>query len=601
MELKEYREKISNLTIDEQNLRDLYLKRISLGQISGPTTELPSLEKPGLKYYDDSYIMAEMPHMTVYEYFKIMNANRLDKIAIDSVEGTYTYGELIKLIDATAASLYGRGVMKGKKILLVLPSLSYESVLFYATSEVGAAISQLPPQSTSQEVCDSINSLEFDELFMFDYLLTPEMEKEIYTKTNIKNIIDINLAPLSNRDERTISWQQFIDSGKDVQLPSIDVKPEDLLFIAKTGGSTGIPKSVLLDHNSFNIAVHQYLNSDLAYDEGDRWLRLWPLFSATAAVSNNHLPLCAGMLNIVRNFPLNINDFDKMVLAERPQHLMLIPQLLDVLEKSELLKNEDLSYIKTSGCGGLAITSQFEERVSKFYDEHNISCILGYGWGCTENATSAAMRSNKETTVVGTVGAPQVKTVVAAFDPDTLEEKHYGEEGELCIKSYTHMMGYYNDLEMTNKVLKKHSDGSVWLHTGDLGVISKDGIVTVNGRMTRMIFVFPTAKVYPPSLEDSISKIPGVQEVAVGQIPDKEHDGFYLPVCFIVPEDGYDETDVKQRIMEFCDISFAEHARPKNISFMKEFPRTSGEKTDIMKLQRQLIEQLSDSKVKKLS
>ena len=64
------------------------------------------------------------------------------------------------------------------------------------------------------------------------------------------------------------------------------------------------------------------------------------------------------------------------------------------VEKSELLKNEDLSYIKTVGCGGLAITSQFEERVKKFFDEHGIKTFLVYGWGCTESFTLGTIRSN---------------------------------------------------------------------------------------------------------------------------------------------------------------------------------------------------------------
>ena len=69
---------------------------------------------------------------------------------------------------------------------------------------------------------------------------------------------------------------------------------------------------------------------------------------------------------IIRDFPLNINDFDKMIIEEQPEHLILIPQLLDVLNKSELLKNKDLSNIKTAGCGGLGITAQFEKNVNKF-------------------------------------------------------------------------------------------------------------------------------------------------------------------------------------------------------------------------------------------
>jgi long-chain acyl-CoA synthetase len=265
---------------------------------------------------------------------------------------------------------------------------------------------------------------------------------------------------------------------------------------------------------------------------------------------------------------------------------MLIPQLLDVLEKSELLKNVDLSYIKTVGCGGLAITEQFEKRVNDFFINHNMDTFLGYGWGCTENSSSAAIRSNFDTSVIGTVGAPQINTIVASFDPDSLEEKGYEEEGELCIFSPNLMLGYYQDDEMTNSVLKKHGDGSVWLHTGDLGVVDNDGIVKVNGRMTRTIFVYPTAKIYPTAMENVISQVPGVADVIVGEIEDKNHPGFGLPVCFAIPTENANLSQVKETINVVCEKVFADYARPQEIYFMDEFPLTKVGKKDVKILEK---------------
>lgn len=625
MDLKQYREKIANLNANEQILRDLYLRKLSLGEFQGPLTGYPSLDKTWLRYYSEEHINAEIPNMTAYEYLKKLNENNLDGIAFDSIEDVYTYKDLFQIIDDVAASLYKMGTEKGKKILIMLPALPHESFLLYGADKIGAAVSYLHPQSTSEEIIEAIDEFDVDLFFTFDYLLNKKLEKEIYAKTKLKNIISIpfelrkidddkktiswnqflvkTFSTLKNMfyNKKTISWNKFILNGVGVDVPKVDRDPKDLLFIAKTGGSTGKPKSVLLNDNSFNIAVHQYLNSDLKYDANDRWLRLWPLFSATAAVSNNHLPLCAGMNNIIRQFPLNILDFDKMFDKEKPEHLLLIPQLLDVLEQSELLKDKDLSYVKTSGCGGMAITGQFEERVNEFHKSHNMDCFLGYGWGCTENATSAAMRSNYETTSIGTVGAPLVNTTVSVFEPSDLSEKRYDEEGELCIKSYTQMLGYYNDPKLTNEVLKMHEDGCLWLHTGDLGSISKDGIVTVKGRMTRTIFAFPMAKIYPSALEDVISKVAGVREVVVGELPDYEHEGFGVPVCFIVPDENASNEEIENNINIICETTLPEHYRPKNIKFMEMLPRTTGDKPDVKRLESELTEEISLIKQKKLN
>ena len=415
------------------------------------------------------------------------------------------------------------------------------------------------------------------------------METAVYKNECITNIISINFMPLQNRDERTLSWANFLSLGDDISLPEINRDPSDLLFLASTGGSTGEPKSVMLNDNCFNIAVHQYLNSDLDYEAKDRWLRIWPLFSASAAVANSHLPLCAGTHMLLRNFPINISDFDKMIIDDKPNHLVMIPQLLDVLEKSELLTNVDLSFIKSAGCGGLALTRNFEERINSFFKSYNIQSFIGYGWGNTESSACASNRTNESTTIIGTAGAPMVNNVISVFDVDSNDELKYDEEGELCIHSPNLMMGYYNDSNMTANVLKTHSDGTVWLHTGDLGTISRDGIVTVKGRMTRVIFVFPTAKIYPQAMESELSKISGVREVVICEVPDMEHDGFFLPICFIVPEEGYSHDEVCANIQYYCEQAFPEYSRPKAIYFKSALPLTKVGKPDVRALEKEAI------------
>lgn len=566
----------------------MYQKRMMENNMTG----YPSIDKPWLKYYKKEYIEAQIPHMSAYEYLKEKNKAHLELNAIDSDVGNYTYKDLFELIEKTASSLYELGMKKGKIALCMLPVLPHESFIFYGIDKIGAAMCQLPPQSTIDEICNAIIKFDSEIFFIFDILLTTEMEQLIYQNTNLKSIIEISFLPSKNRDKRTISWNKFIEIGRNTILPIIERNPQDLLFLAGTGGTTGTPKNVMLNDDCFNIIVHQFINSDLNYRAGDKWLRLWPIFSVAAAVSNHHLPLCVGVNNLLRQFPVNINDFDKMILEDKPNHIVMIPQLLDVLEKSELLKDEDLSFIKTAGCGGLGITSQFEERVHEFYKEHNINTFLGYAWGCTEHGSAAAMRSNFETTIIGTAGAPMVKTNVSVFDPETLTEKQYNEEGELCINSQTIMMGYYNDEELTKSVIKTHADGSIWLHTGDLGTISNDGIITINGRMTRVIFVFPTAKIYPQALESMISKVSGVREVVICEMPDLEHDGFSLPVCFIVPDKKYNLEYIKERIYKLCSEEMPEYSRPKEIFFKDFLPLTKVGKPDVQVLELELKNQL---------
>lgn len=552
-------------------------------------TGYPSIDKPWLKYYTEEQINAPLPHMTAYEYLKQQNAGRLDYLAIDSEVGNYTYRELFAQIDAAAAALWAMGIQKGKQVLSMFPVLPHESFLFYGIDAVGAALCQLAPQYTALEVCNYANRIDADLFFVFDFILTPEMEQMIYQSTKVRHIIVVNFMPLQGRDERTIAWDAFIAQGKDVILPEIHRDPaKDVLFFASTGGSTGEPKCVMLTDNCFNIAVHQYLNFDLGYFPSDKWLRLWPIFSASASCANHHMPLCAGMQMLLRALSMDMSNFDRMVLNDKPNHLMLIPQLLDFLDQSPLIHDQDLSFIRSAGCGGMAITPQFEDRVKLFFQKHNINAFLGYGWGCTESCTIASNRNEKKSNVMGSAGIPMLNTIVSSFDVETGNELPFDTEGELCIDAPTIMLGYYHDEDATKKVLRLHADGKRWLHTGDLGKINRDGVVTVSGRMTRTIFVASAAKVYPQQVESEIAKVPGVQEVIFCAVP--KDDGFYTPVCYIVPENMDNAEEVKSAVEQFCTMKFPEDSRPKRVFIKDHIPLNKGNKPDILLLEKEAAE-----------
>lgn len=586
-EIDKYRAGLKDLTLEENVLLDLYLRKAALGELGEDFTGYPSLDKPWLKYYNEEYIKADMPHMTAVEYLKKSNENNLDLIAINSTEknGILTYRELFAVIDRTAASLEQMGVHKGDIIMGILPpTTAYEVYLLYAADIIGAAVSFMHEWTTKEEICNQINEFSAEYFFTFEKYLSIEFEEHMYDYSCIKNIVITDSDQMDNRSKKTISWRDFLELGKMHDVKTIDKVPEDLLFIAKTGGTTGKPKNVMLNDNSFNIPVHQLLNSDLDYNTGDKWLRMWSLFSATAAIASSHLALCAGMENILRSFPAS-DEFDKLIVREKPNHIIVLPVLLDYLEESTLLDAEDLSFIKSIGVGGTSITNEFEQRANAFFQKYNMPIYLGVGWGCTENSSAASIRMNFETAFIGKVGVPLLKTVVGVFEPDSTIELGYGQEGEMCIRSHTPMMGYYNDTEnLSAKTLKVHEDGFVWVHTGDLGSIGKDGIVTIKGRMTRVIFTHQGNKLYPAQMEGEISQIPGVKEIAVIGVPDKQYESFETPVCFAVIDKNYKIDEARKSIETMCRKNYSEVVRPKHICFKESIPITAGGKPDIQAL-----------------
>lgn len=599
--IEEYQERLKSLSREEQILLDLHLRKVAMESKRNFLTKYPSIDKRHLKHFSEEAISAVKPYMTAVEYLKAMNKDNLDRIAIDSAEETLTYREFFGKIDDAARAFYENGVKKGSVVIgLMDTETAHENYVLYGVDMTGGAVSYVIPNTPTDEICYKVNSI--DEEYDVDYFVissgffTSELEKSIYKNTAIKHIILIG-DNKDKKDYRTIRWDDFIAASLDCQIPAVDKSPEDLLFMAKTGGTTGKPKEVMINGKSFNLIVHQCLNSSLDYNIGDKWLRMWPLFSATAAISGSHLPLCCGMINVFRNVS-NPEDLIKIIIEERINHLTLIPILVEMIMNALGNTEVDLSFIKTMGVGGVAITESFEKRFYEFSAKHNLDIPLGYGWGCTEHSSTATMRTCKGDAEIGKVGAPGFDTIVSCFDPETLTELKYGEEGELCILSDTLMMGYYQEDELTKKTIRKHKDNNYWLHTGDLGYIDENGLVKVTGRMTRTYMVCTGNKFYPAQIEQVISLVEGVEQVVVGAIPDQEHVNCFIPCCFVMVNANYNPESVKENIEKLCEESLAPYSRPKHICIEDYFPLLASGKPDVQMLENNLMSRVKRTRLK---
>ena len=255
--------------------------------------------------------------------------------------------------------------------------------------------------------------------------------------------------------------------------------------------------------------------------------------------------------------------------------------------RSDIIKGQDLSFIKTLGIGGEGVTPEFEIKANKFMSDHNIKSTMMYGYGMTENASGATSRFNQETSSPGAVGVPQVNTIVSIFDPETNEEKLYGEEGEICILSSSIMLGYYKNPEMTEKALRLHSDGNLWLHSGDVGYMDENGHLFVKGRIKRMMMLFSGNKLYPADIEELIETIDEVERAVIVPEPDPIHDGAIVPCAFITLNAPIPEQELRFKIKEVLGEKMVSYVNLNNIYIKEELPHTSIGKVDLQKLEKE--------------
>ena len=184
----------------------------------------------------------------------------------------------------------------------------------------------------------------------------------------------------------------------------------------------------------------------------------------------------------------------------------------------------------------------------------------------------------------GTVGIPMYGDVTSVFDPDTLEEKSYNEEGEICIKSEAAMLHYEGNEIDTQKVKRVHPDGSVWVHTGDLGKIDEDGFIYLIGRLSRVIIV-GGFKIAASQIEEIAQNNPAIKEAVAVAVPDEEFE--HVPMLYVVLNDEYKSSTnlILEELKEQYSIQLKDRATPRYFKALDKIPYTSNNKQDFRKLE----------------
>jgi len=183
----------------------------------------------------------------------------------------------------------------------------------------------------------------------------------------------------------------------------------------------------------------------------------------------------------------------------------------------------------------------------------------------------------------GYIGIPFPDTIFKIVRIGTYEEADVDEDGEICINGPTVMKRYLDDINETKNVLKLHTDGKVWLHTGDVGYMNEDGIVFFKSRLKRMI-VSSGYNIYPQYIEKVIMSHPAVETCAVIGIPHEYKK--QVPKAYIVLRQNFDDTkELREDISEYCKKSISKYSLPAQYEYVKDIPKTKVGKVAFSKLE----------------
>lgn len=357
--------------------------------------------------------------------------------------------------------------------------------------------------------------------------------------------------------------------------------------IEHTGGTTGTPKGVMLSNENVNALVLQSILTDIDMKREHTWMNIMPPFLAFGIGMGLHLPLVIGMETILI-LSFDVNKFDDLLIKYNPIHMAIVPAYWGVLINSKKLAKKDLSYIIAPTVGGDTMDTTLEKNANAFLREHGCKYPITKGYGMTEVCAGVCgtVDANNE---IGSVGIPFVKTVISVFDPETGEEMKYNEQGEICISGPNVMLGYYNNQAATDAIKRVHKDGSVWIHSGDVGYMNEKGSLYIVDRVKKLIVRYDGFKVFPSLIEKAVSSHPAVAGCCAVGTPDKKHAQGKLPLVFAALKPAYSNKHeaVEAALAMLCGKELPEYAQPIKFKFVESLPLTPIGKVDYRALEKE--------------
>ena len=566
------------------------------------TTQNPvyaSQAKPWLKYYDQKFIDQTLPALSAFEYVCQRSKNHLNDTALEYYGRKFAYADLIVNVKKTAAALRGAGVKKGDIITVVSIMTPEIIALFYAADMMGATLNLVDPRYSVEGIREYIEEVDSHLLVCLNVVY--ERCRQAAKRTNVEKVIVLSPAdslppvmavgyklttPDTNKyASNVIRWKQFIKGGEGQSTAAEPYDPDHACVVVHTGGTTGSPKGVMLTDDCFNGIALQFQAYPKLFHRGQKLMNVMPPFIAYGFACGIHLPLVLGFTVII--IPnLDPAKLGSLVLKHKPEHMFGVPTHYQQLAADPKLRDKDLSFIINYAAGGDSLSRGAEQTVNDFLAAHGARYPIAKGYGMTEvssAATVAAGLDNKP----GSVGIPMVNTVVAAFEPGTDQELPIGQRCELCISGPCLMKGYYNKPEETAILLRRHPDGRVWAHTGDMGYLDEDGFVFLDSRIKRMIIRHDGFKVFPSMIENVVSRHPAVHQCSVVGCADKDHTQGRLPFVYIVLK--ADTTAKKKQVIRelerMCAEELPEYVQPVAYKFISSMPMTPVGKVDYRQLE----------------
>lgn len=516
----------------------------------------------------------------VYLSFKDFLSRKLreapDKIILGSESGTYTWRDVDIASGIIAKDLSELGVKKGTHVGLCGMNSASWIFTFFAIQRLGGIAMLINPGLSAQElgVVAAIGDIT--------HLCCGNMPRAKDEDSFRQELVHIDGCPVTQfysfRNDN-IGRERKDEYSSTADFLSIQVESDDPCVVIFTSGSTGKPKGVLL--SAFNILNAAGVNSAIVkLSEEDRVCLILPLFHIFG--------LSAGFfVNAISNATVYIaadtrTETIMKLLSEKECTIFhAVPTTLVALMNNELFDSSKFSSLRCTIIAGAAAK---EAQLNMFKANlPNVHFISTYGLSEMAPVTST-LYDDTDDHLVHTVGKPVHHIELKIMNTESGEECAAGESGEVLVKGFNLMTGYYKQ-----PVEDQSVDIDGWLHTGDLGFLDENGYLHLSERLKELI-IRGGENIMPAEVESAISDLEIVENVKVIGVP-SDFFGEEVGACIKLKKGNvFDEAEMKQ----FLSTKLAKFKIPKYYLIYDQFPLLGSGKIDAVSLKKDAIRRISE-------
>ena len=495
---------------------------------------------------------------------------------------TLSYRYLSREVGRWANALRALGVVKGSRVMLLLPNVPNLVIAYYGALRLGAVVVMSNPLAEPDEIARQAR--ESGAEVLVSLTRDQEVALTVSAQSEIRHVVYAHIAdyfPFFKRlfwksglfpwrrgwrqrhrlrhslSPQNYHWRRLL-RRHDVDVPPTEIRPEDVAAIQYTGGTTAHPKGVTLTH--YNLVANTFQTRvwiPTARDGEERILSVVPFSHIYGMTTALNLPVAMGAAMIL------LPEFETRQVLESvkeysPSLFPGVPAMYVAINDFPNVRKYDVASIQACLSGAAPLPIEVKEAFEKLTRGRLVE-----GYGLTEAGPVTHANPIFGQDKVGSIGLPLPNTEARIVDLRTGIPLPVpaGQFGELMVRGPQVMAGYWQDPAATRRVL----DADGWLRTGDVARMDDDGYFQIISRRQDMWQGDDAAPTFPRDAEEVIYELPEVREVVVVGIANR-------PVAFVQLKE---EADVPARsIIAYARRRLPPDQVPRHVVFVKDFPRT---------------------------